>query len=109
MPVSSTPPPRRTSPTRSSAPTTPRPTRRRSSAMAGRAGLSLGELAATLGATLEGDPGRVVHGVAPLDRAGPDQIAFVADVRYQKAAQMSRAGAFLAPADVSGLPGPVLR
>jgi UDP-3-O-[3-hydroxymyristoyl] glucosamine N-acyltransferase len=77
--------------------------------MAGRAGLSLGELAATLGATLEGDPGRVVHGVAPLDRAGPDQIAFVADVRYQKAAQMSRAGAFLAPADVSGLPGPVLR
>jgi UDP-3-O-[3-hydroxymyristoyl] glucosamine N-acyltransferase len=77
--------------------------------MAARAGLSLGELATALGATLEGDPGRVVRGVAPLDRAGPEEIAFVVDVRYQKAAQASRAGAFLAPADVSGLPGPVLR
>jgi UDP-3-O-[3-hydroxymyristoyl] glucosamine N-acyltransferase len=77
--------------------------------MAVPAGVSLGELATALGATLDGDPGRVVRGVAPLDRAGPDEVAFVLDVRYQRAAQASRAGAFLAPAEVSGLPGPVLR
>jgi UDP-3-O-[3-hydroxymyristoyl] glucosamine N-acyltransferase len=77
--------------------------------MGARAGVSLGELAAALGATLEGDAGRVVRGVAALERAGPDDITFVVDVRHQKAAQASRAGAFLAAVEVSGLPGPVLR
>jgi UDP-3-O-[3-hydroxymyristoyl] glucosamine N-acyltransferase len=77
--------------------------------MAARAGVSLGELAVAVGATLEGDPDRVMRGVAPLDRAGPDDIALVLDSRYLKTAQTSRAGAFLAPADVSDLPGPVLR
>jgi UDP-3-O-[3-hydroxymyristoyl] glucosamine N-acyltransferase len=74
-----------------------------------RAGFTLGELADALQARLDGDPTRVVTGVAPLDSAGPDQISFLTDRRYRKAARASRAGAFLAPADVVDLPGPTLR
>lgn len=72
-------------------------------------GFTLGHIAEALGATVEGDPGRVVRGVAPLEVAGPGDISFVVDSRYRAAAQASRAGAFLAPPDVTGLPAPVLR
>ncbi|HET7342656.1 MAG TPA: UDP-3-O-(3-hydroxymyristoyl)glucosamine N-acyltransferase [Methylomirabilota bacterium] len=73
-----------------------------------KAGFTLGELAEALHARLEGDPARIVTGVAPLDSAGPDQISFLTDPRYREAARTSRAGAFLAPADVADLPGPTL-
>jgi UDP-3-O-[3-hydroxymyristoyl] glucosamine N-acyltransferase len=76
--------------------------------MTGQAGLPLGHIAAVLGATLEGDPARVVHGVAPLDMAGPGDISFLIDARYRAAALSSRAGAFLAPPGVTGLPAPTL-
>jgi UDP-3-O-[3-hydroxymyristoyl] glucosamine N-acyltransferase len=71
--------------------------------------LTLGQIAAALGATVEGDPSRVVRGVAPLDTAGPADVSFVTDPRYASAAQASRAGAFVAPPGVTGLPAPVLR
>src|SRR3989441_6683846 len=77
--------------------------------MAKAAGFTLGELARTLRATLEGDPAAVVTGVAPLESAGPGQISFLVDARFAAAARASGAGAFLAGPDVSGLPGPVLR
>jgi UDP-3-O-[3-hydroxymyristoyl] glucosamine N-acyltransferase len=73
------------------------------------AGFTLGELAVTLGATLEGDPGRRVTGVASLDSAGPEQISFLIDARYRPVAETSRAGALLVSESVSGLPGPRLR
>lgn len=76
--------------------------------MAAPAGLTLGQIAAALGATLEGDPSRVVHGVAPLDTAGPNEISFLIDTRYRAAAQHSQAGAFLVPPGVTGLPSPTL-
>jgi UDP-3-O-[3-hydroxymyristoyl] glucosamine N-acyltransferase len=77
--------------------------------MAAPRGITLGRLAEALDATLEGDPARVVTGVAPLDSAGPDDVAFVTDPRYREAARRSRAGAFLAPPDLADLPAPVLR
>ena len=70
---------------------------------------TLDELAKALGATLEGDPRRVVTGVAPLESAGPDQVSFLTHARYIDAAKTSRAGAFVADAQAAGLPGPVLR
>ncbi|OLA99116.1 MAG: UDP-3-O-(3-hydroxymyristoyl)glucosamine N-acyltransferase [Candidatus Rokubacteria bacterium 13_1_20CM_2_69_58] len=73
------------------------------------AGFTLRELARALHATLEGDAAAVVIGVAPLESAGPDQISFLVDARYVEAAKASRAGAFLAGPEVSGLPAPVLR
>jgi UDP-3-O-[3-hydroxymyristoyl] glucosamine N-acyltransferase len=72
------------------------------------AGFTLGEIAQALQARLDGDPGQVVTGVAPLDTAGPDQISFLTDLRYRDAARASRAGAFLAPSEVNDLPGAVL-
>ena len=74
-----------------------------------RAGFTLGELAEALQARLDGDPTRVVTGVAPLESAGPDQISFLTDLRYRDAALASRAGAFVVPPDVADLPGPMLR
>ncbi len=73
------------------------------------AGFTLGELAAALHATLEGDPGRIVTGVAPLDAAGPAEISFLIEPRYGAAAAASRAGAFLVGPDAARLPGPMLR
>ena len=73
-----------------------------------RAGFTLGELAEALQARLDGDPARVVTGVAPLETAGPEQISFLTDPRLRDAARASRAGAFLAPCDVADLPGPTL-
>jgi UDP-3-O-[3-hydroxymyristoyl] glucosamine N-acyltransferase len=73
------------------------------------AGFTLGQLAQALGATLEGDPRRVVTGVAPLESAGPDQVSFLTHARYQDAARASRAGAFVAGAEAADLPAPVLR
>ncbi len=77
--------------------------------MSDGASFTLGRLADALGASLEGDSARVVTGVAPLETAGPDQISFLTDRKYLKPAEQSRAGAFLVPRDVSGLPGPLLR
>jgi UDP-3-O-[3-hydroxymyristoyl] glucosamine N-acyltransferase len=77
--------------------------------MARRAEFTLGRLAEALGAALEGDAARVVKAVAPLESAGPDDVSFVTDARYQTAARASRAGAFVAGAGVTGLPAAVLR
>src|SRR5438874_235863 len=77
--------------------------------MVNGAEFTLGQLAEALSATLEGDAGRVVRGVAPLESAGPDDVSFLTDGRYRAAAQTSRAGAFVAGASITGLPAPVLR
>ena len=77
--------------------------------MTQRQGFTLGQLAQALGATLEGDPRRLVTGVAPLESAGPDEVSFLTNARYTEAAKASRAGAFVAGTDAAGLPAPVLR
>jgi UDP-3-O-[3-hydroxymyristoyl] glucosamine N-acyltransferase len=77
--------------------------------MAQAAGFSLGKLAEILGATLDGDPSRVVTGIAPLETAQPRDISFLTDMRYREAARTSRAGAFLVPPHVIDLPAPMLR
>jgi UDP-3-O-[3-hydroxymyristoyl] glucosamine N-acyltransferase len=70
---------------------------------------TLGRLADALGASLLGDPGLVVTGVAPLDVAGPRQISFLTDPKYLKQARASRAGALLVSRDVTGLDVPLLQ
>jgi UDP-3-O-[3-hydroxymyristoyl] glucosamine N-acyltransferase len=77
--------------------------------MGAPAGLTLGELAAALRVTLEGDPGRRVTGVASLETAGPEHISFMIDARYRAAAEASQAGALLVAEDVTGLRAPLLR
>jgi UDP-3-O-[3-hydroxymyristoyl] glucosamine N-acyltransferase len=55
----------------------------------------LARLAEAAGATLAGaaDPARPITGVAPLQAAGPDRIAFLDNRRYLPALAVSRAGA----------------
>ena len=56
---------------------------------------TLQEIAERVAGRLEGDPGRRVTGVQPLDAAGPDDLSFLANPRYREAAAASRAGALL--------------
>lgn len=70
---------------------------------------TLAELAQALGATLEGDPRRLVRGVAPLESAGPDDVSFLLGPRYQRLAASTKAGAVVVGADASGVPGSLLR
>jgi len=64
--------------------------------------LSLAEIAETVGGRVRGDPGLSVRGVAPVDEAGPDQLAPLTTKRYAKYARDSRAGAFLVTEEMQG-------
>jgi len=55
-------------------------------------GITLGDLAGKLGGALEGDPEVTVSGVAPLDKAGRDQVSFLADEKYLALMETSSAG-----------------
>jgi UDP-3-O-[3-hydroxymyristoyl] glucosamine N-acyltransferase len=61
--------------------------------------IPLSELAGAIGARLEGDPAFEVSGVASLERAGPDDLSFLANPRYAAAALASEAGALVAGRD----------
>ena len=62
-------------------------------------GVALGDIAAHLGASLIGDPATVIEGIAPLDRAGPRDLSFLANPRYAGELATTQAGAVLvAPA-----------
>jgi UDP-3-O-[3-hydroxymyristoyl] glucosamine N-acyltransferase len=76
--------------------------------MSAGVGFSLARLAEVLEAALDAHPERVVTGVAALASAGPDDLSYVVGRRHLDAARASRAGAFLAPGDLSGLPAPTL-
>jgi UDP-3-O-[3-hydroxymyristoyl] glucosamine N-acyltransferase len=57
--------------------------------------MTLSELARRIGARLEGDPDAVVHGCAPIDRAGPGEVTFLANVKYARYLDSTRATAVL--------------
>ena len=68
-----------------------------------------GELAARLGAVLEGDPARVLTGVADLRAAGAGQVSFAGNPKYLPAVAASRAEAVIVPqAAVIADPKPAL-
>ena len=54
--------------------------------------LSLVEIVQALGGTLHGDGALRIAGIAPLEAAGPDQIAFLSNPRYRPQLEASRAG-----------------
>jgi UDP-3-O-[3-hydroxymyristoyl] glucosamine N-acyltransferase len=57
--------------------------------------LTLAEIAASTGAELRGDPERRIRGVAPLERAGPADLAFLDNPAYVGAFAASTAGGCL--------------
>jgi len=61
--------------------------------------LQLAAIVEALGGELRGDPALVIDGLAPLDQAGPGQLAFLNNPRYQSQLAGSRAGCVIvAPA-----------
>lgn len=60
------------------------------------------ELAERLQATLEGDPEVEIKGVAPIEAAGPEHLAFAAGRKAAELARDSQAGCLLLAPDVPG-------
>lgn len=57
---------------------------------------TLGELAKSLDCQLVGDPSAVITGVSTIEKAGADQVTFLANVKYTAKAKATRAGAVIA-------------
>ncbi len=66
--------------------------------------LTAAEIAAKIGATVEGDGATPLRGVSTFERAGPGDLVFALSGRYAGRAAKSRAGAVIAPpgADIPG-------
>jgi UDP-3-O-[3-hydroxymyristoyl] glucosamine N-acyltransferase len=62
-------------------------------------------IATTLGGRLIGDPSARVRGIAPLDRAGADELSFLASPKYARFLAESGAGVVLVTPELSGSPG----
>jgi UDP-3-O-[3-hydroxymyristoyl] glucosamine N-acyltransferase len=71
--------------------------------------LTAGEIAAAVGGTLVGDGSVTVQAVAPLDRAGPGDVSFLANAKYSPAFATSQAAVTLVAPDLATLPGPATR
>lgn len=70
---------------------------------------TLGQLAERLGATLRGDPLRPIRGLATLQDAGPEHLAFLSNAQYRKHLADTKAGVvLLAPVDAEGYAGDAL-
>ena len=75
--------------------------------------LSLSKIAQIAEGRLLGDGAAEVQGIAPLDRAGPDEISFAVSRKFSEAARASRAGALILPEgwpeeDIEALGRPVI-
>jgi UDP-3-O-[3-hydroxymyristoyl] glucosamine N-acyltransferase len=72
--------------------------------------MKLSELAAALGATLEGgDPATEIQGIAGIEEAATGQITFVANQKYAALARTTRASAILVAPDFPAIPAATLR
>jgi UDP-3-O-[3-hydroxymyristoyl] glucosamine N-acyltransferase len=70
--------------------------------------LTAGAIAEAVGGELRGDPGIRVAGVAPLDRASPDHISFLAGAKYASQFATSQAGVVLVVPELADAPGQTL-
>ena len=66
--------------------------------------MRLSELAASLGCELRGDGALEIQGVAGMEKAGPDQVTFLANPKYAPKVKDTRAGALLTKEFLEGLP-----
>ena len=72
-------------------------------------GYRIDELACRFGLEARGDASRTIHGVAPLARAGRDQLAFLANPRYAGDLAQTGAGVVVLRAEhADASPAPVL-
>lgn len=62
--------------------------------------MTLGDLAGKLGGELRGDPEVVVTGVGPLHTAGPDQISFLSNPKYESSLKKTAAAGVIVSRDM---------
>ncbi|WP_158936778.1 UDP-3-O-(3-hydroxymyristoyl)glucosamine N-acyltransferase [Burkholderia sp. S171] len=75
--------------------------------MASDSAITLGELTQRFGGDIAGDAAHRVNGLAPLDKAGPSQLAFLANQKYLSQVESTQAGAVLiSPADLEKVTSP---
>jgi UDP-3-O-[3-hydroxymyristoyl] glucosamine N-acyltransferase len=75
--------------------------------MASDSAITLGELTRRFGGDIAGDAAHRVNGLAPLDKAGPTQLAFLANQKYLSQVEITQAGAVLiSPADLEKVATP---
>jgi UDP-3-O-[3-hydroxymyristoyl] glucosamine N-acyltransferase len=67
--------------------------------------LTAASIAEAVGGTVVGDATAAVRAIAPLDRAGPEDLSFLASARYLPMLAASRAGVVLVAPELSSLEG----
>jgi UDP-3-O-[3-hydroxymyristoyl] glucosamine N-acyltransferase len=72
------------------------------------ASYTLGQLAELLSAEVSGDPAIEITGVSTLEKAGPGEIAFLANMKYAPKVKASRAAAIIAAERIAGTPAATL-
>ncbi|MBM3737692.1 MAG: UDP-3-O-(3-hydroxymyristoyl)glucosamine N-acyltransferase [Acidobacteria bacterium] len=65
--------------------------------------MKLRQIAAALGCELVGDPDLEITGLAGMERAGPDQLTFLANPKYTHKVKHTRAGAILISEPAEGI------
>lgn len=71
--------------------------------------MKLGEIAERLSCELRGDPGTEIHALAPIEEAEPGTLTFVANPRYRRYLQSTRASAVIVALTEGDVPLPCLR
>ena len=71
----------------------------------GQSALTASAIAAAVKGTLHGDGSVVVTGIAPLDRAGPEHLTFLARAKYAALFAETRAGVALVAPELAESPG----
>jgi UDP-3-O-[3-hydroxymyristoyl] glucosamine N-acyltransferase len=69
---------------------------------------TLGELAVFLGGELQGPADLVIEGIAPIDQATDREITFIAQKRFARLVDQSRAAAFIVSREYAELPRPLI-
>jgi UDP-3-O-[3-hydroxymyristoyl] glucosamine N-acyltransferase len=69
---------------------------------------TLGELAALLQGELKGPSDLAIEGIAAIEQATPEKITFIAQRRYARLVDQSRAGAFIVAPDLAELDRPLI-
>jgi len=71
--------------------------------------LTLAAIVEQVGGVIEGDEGIIISGVAPIESAGPEDISFVANNRYLRFIESTKAAALVLGHDVACSDRPVIR
>ncbi len=72
----------------------------------GSRALTAASIAAAVGGTLRGDPSAIVTAIAPLDRAMPHHVSFLASAKYAPLLALADTGVLLVDAALADTPGP---